>query len=368
MDRKLFSKEVVNKGRQKEFDWAKAFTIMVMLTIHTYEELSVVDINQRPTGIFRNVLEFLAGPLGAPLFMFSMGIGMMYSRNTEPGKMCFRGVKLMRNGYLLSFFKGTVFVIIGTLLGEETPISISDSLFLVSILQFAGMAFFAIALMKKLKLPLPGMLAVSLILSVAGTCLNTYDMTGWKQYLLGLFFMTNEVTSFPLFLWLYYPVAGMIFAYFLLRVNDKKRFYTMLFIFSVIGIILTSVIYYLCGIDLKSMYMLMNRTFYTQSVWHYIFTTFVILAGMSVYYALSELITAEPVVRFVSFLGKNLDVVYIVQWLVVSYIEVIIVATNSPKLSLYMVVPVGLILLVVSMCITNIYLKVRAKRQAKKKN
>ncbi len=362
MNNKLFSKEAVNTGRQNEFDWAKAFTIIVMVTVHVYELLSVVDAENVPVeGLFRNVLEFLAGPLGAPLFMFSMGIGLIYSRNTTPSKMGIRGAKLIRNGYLLSFFKGTLPILIGMVLGIKSPYPVWDSLFLVSILQFAGMAFFTIALMKRFNFSLPAIFTTSLLLSVIGTFLNTYSMGGWKQYFLGLFFMTNKITSFPLFLWLYYPAAGMIFAYFLQRVTDKKKFYTWCFIISLIGLLLTCVIYSLCGINLKSMYELYNREFYTQSLLHYVFSTFVILIGMSVYYVLSELVKAKKVVNAVAFLGRNLDVIYIVQWIVVSYTTVVVVAAKLPKLELPYVLPVGIVLLLVSVGITKLYLDIKKK-------
>ena len=47
MESKFFSNEVVNKGRQNEFDWAKAFTIIVMVTVHVYELLGVFDPEKR---------------------------------------------------------------------------------------------------------------------------------------------------------------------------------------------------------------------------------------------------------------------------------------------------------------------------------
>lgn len=359
--------EIVNKGRQKEFDWAKAFTIIVMVVIHVYEQLSSIDTEIPPTGAFRIILEFLAGPMGAPLFMFSMGLGIMYSRGSVPSKMAHRGVLLLRNGYLLSFFKGTIPVMIGILAGATVPITIADSLFLISILQFAGMAFFAIALMKLGKFSLPAMMTTTILLSVLGEYFAQYDFTGsWLQYLLGLFFVTNKVTSFPLFRWLYYPVAGMIYAYVLQRVSDKKRFYKRAFVIGIAGTIVMSLIFIACGIDIRSMFMLAGRVFYTQGLIHYIFTTFVILAAMAVYYYLSEHVKNERIQTAVAFLGNNLDVIYIVQWLVVAYTQTIMLGALLPKLSAPLVIPVGIILLGISVFITDRWLKFKKKRAERK--
>lgn len=360
--KRFFSDEIVNKGRQSEFDWAKAFSIIVMITIHVYEELSVVDYNTTPEGVFRNVLEFLAGPLAAPLFMFSMGVGIMYSRNTTPGKMAIRGAKLMRNGYLLSFFKGTIFVIIGVALGMQTPMTVAESFFLVSILQFAGMAFFVIALMKKFDFSLPAMLTTAVLLSFLSTFLNTFNMQGGKQYFLGLFFMTNNVTSFPMFLWLYYPVAGMIFAYLLQRAIDKKRFYLYTFIIGVTGLVITSISYILCGVEIKTMYELKDRLFYTQTPRHLLFTSFVILIGMSVYYLLSVTITVKPIISAVTYMGSNLDIIYINQWLLVAYTETAMILAKADKLPVVWIIPVAIVILLLSIGISEVYVRFIKKK------
>ena len=224
------NKEVVNVGRQEELDWAKSLAIVAMICVHVYEQLSIVDIEVVPTDAFRIILEFVAGPLTAPLFMFCMGVGIMYSNNSAPLQMVKRAFNLLRNGYLLSFFKGTILVAIALALGYTINWTLADSLFLVSILQFAGMAFLTIALMKKLRISLPVMLVISLVLSVLGGQLSELDFSGsWLQYLFGLFFETNYVTTFPLFRWIFYPVFGMIFGYFLLRTTDKSRFYLRIF-------------------------------------------------------------------------------------------------------------------------------------------
>ena len=146
------NKEVVNVGRQEELDWAKSLAIVAMICVHVYEQLSIVDIEVVPTDAFRIILEFVAGPLTAPLFMFCMGVGIMYSNNSAPLQMVKRAFNLLRNGYLLSFFKGTILVAIALALGYTINWTLADSLFLVSILQFAGMAFLTIALMKKLRI------------------------------------------------------------------------------------------------------------------------------------------------------------------------------------------------------------------------
>lgn len=358
MDRKI-----INTGRQRELDWAKAFAIIFMISAHVYEQMSVVDVEIVPADAFRNILEFLAGPLAAPLFMFCMGIGIMYSQNSTPSGMYHRGVFLLRDGYLLSFVKGTIPTAIALGLGQAVPWSLADSLFLVSILQFAGMAFFTIALMKKLKFSLPAMLVTSLVLSVIAGPLATLDFTdSWLQYFFGLFFNTNDVTTFPLFRWLFYPVFGMIFAYYLQRTEDKKRFYGRMLPIGLAGIAVFTFVYTAFGMDIRNMYMLSGRVYYHQSLLHHIFTAFVILAIMPVYYFLSVKVTLKPVKRAVTYLGKNLDVIYLVQWVIIVYAQSFMILFGASFLEAPFIVPVAILVLLASIGFIEFIRFIKKKR------
>ena len=86
----------ITNQRHFEVDAEKAFVIVVMGVIHVYEILSNIDYHTTlPTGFFRIILEFLAGPLGAPVFMFAMGIGMIFTRHDSPEQFIRRGIRLI---------------------------------------------------------------------------------------------------------------------------------------------------------------------------------------------------------------------------------------------------------------------------------
>ena len=82
----LLSDSYVNTKRQVSFDYLKALSILFMVIIHVYEEHSVFS-DGTDAGLFGEIIEFLGGPLAAPLFMFSMGIGMVYS-STAARRSC----------------------------------------------------------------------------------------------------------------------------------------------------------------------------------------------------------------------------------------------------------------------------------------
>ena len=91
-----------NNTRLIEVDVAKAFAIIYMVVDHVYERMIVVDrVATLPDSALRNIIEFAGGPLSAPVFMFSMGIGMMYTRHNSPGNFMKRGLRLLIAAYIL---------------------------------------------------------------------------------------------------------------------------------------------------------------------------------------------------------------------------------------------------------------------------
>lgn len=90
--------------------------------------------------------------------------------------------------------------------------TIIPQFFVVDILQFAGLSFLLIALIKKLRISMWWGLAVAAVFSVARTLLidKSTDVT-LVDYMLGLLWKTNERAYFTLFHWFAYPIIGCIF-------------------------------------------------------------------------------------------------------------------------------------------------------------
>lgn len=85
----------VNAKRQIEFDYAKTLAIFFMVIIHVVEEMSHVEFEALPAGFWENCIQFGAGPLAAPVFVFSMGMGIVFSQSQEPEQIFKRGIKLL---------------------------------------------------------------------------------------------------------------------------------------------------------------------------------------------------------------------------------------------------------------------------------
>lgn len=77
---KIFTNEKVNCGRQRELDVAKGLAVIFMVLVHVYE---VYGGSVEGT-TFSHVVEFLGSPPAAPVFMFLLGVGVVYSRKNTP--------------------------------------------------------------------------------------------------------------------------------------------------------------------------------------------------------------------------------------------------------------------------------------------
>ena len=157
-----------NGGRLFEVDSVKFFAIIFMVCIHVYEQFGNWDFyGDMPGTWYRNTLEFLGGPLAAPVFMFCMGIGMIYTRHSAPAEFVKRGIKLLLTGYALNFVRQTLPMLIGMLIGVKTDYSLIGGLLNVDILPFAGMVFITVGILKKFSVSVPGICVIAVLIQAA---------------------------------------------------------------------------------------------------------------------------------------------------------------------------------------------------------
>ena len=228
--KKIFSKEPINKGRQIELDIAKCLAIIFMIFLHTLMVASGFA-NNISVPMQRVIYQLLGRPFAAPVFMFAMGVGMVYSRNQEPAYLMKRGVKLMLLGvvvnvgeYILPHF------LAGKLLGKWDifPIANGLLLFCVDILAFAGMAMILIGVLKKLKLVSWQIVIIAVALSVIASFVRFHNFGSDVWNLITGYFVGSlrdngsAFTAFPLFNWFIFPAVGMLFGEWYIKCNNKK--------------------------------------------------------------------------------------------------------------------------------------------------
>ena len=223
----LFSNEQVNTGRQAELDLAKCLAIFFMIFLHCYFATSYFA-NDLSLGLTRLVSQLFGGPFAAPVFMFAMGVGMVYSKNQEPSYLIKRGIKLLQLGFFVNI--GEFFVpyfLSGNLMDDwdRFPIANGLLLFCIDILAFAAMAFMLVGVLKKLKVSAKGMVIVALILSIIGWLTRFHDFgSNVPNLLMGyLIGSAGGFTAFPLCNWFIFPAVGLLFGEYYMRCNNKEK-------------------------------------------------------------------------------------------------------------------------------------------------
>lgn len=146
----LFSDEKVNTGRQVELDIAKALSIIFMIFLHVFYVASAFNSSFDPNFNFI-LMNLLGRPYATVIFMFCMGVGIVYSRHSQWNVMIKRGAKLFLLGILVNIFEFFIpHFVCGFLLGKWDIFPIADGLllFCVDILAFAGLSFIIMGILR----------------------------------------------------------------------------------------------------------------------------------------------------------------------------------------------------------------------------
>lgn len=319
----VISAEPINKGRQPELDMAKAVIAFFLAFIHCTIECT--SENNLAYGIPYAFDTVIGGPLSAPMFMFAMGVGMIYTKHNTAGDFAKRGLKLWITGFVLNLCRYTLPFLLGYLITSDYNQFIAPLLyrtFCIDMLQFAGLAMMAMAVLGHFKISDAWMFLISFVMSIAGMFLNGADVgTPWENILLGFLIGTEDAagmvfTDFPLLNWLIVPVSGYIFGKYLIRVKNKDKFYLLL---SPACFLLT-VVYFIIGIKTRAgMFGEGQNCYYHITTNDVLITITAVIGILGVYYQLSKQIPKKWM-YWIGDISKNVTVIYCIHWVIITLI------------------------------------------------
>lgn len=317
----IFSDKPINNGRQAELDLAKAVILFFLAFIHCTIECTPEP--QLSYGIPYLFDTIIGGPLSAPMFMFAMGVGMVYTNKNTPKAYAARGIRIGIIAYLLNICRFLIPFTIGYIITGDYDKYIDPLLYRVlgnDILQFACLAMLCIALFVKLRIPNLAMFLICVGMSLLGTFLNGIDVgTPLGNIFLGYIIGTEDAagkvfSDFPLMNWLIIPVSGYIFGKILLYVKNKKLFYGIL---SSIGVIIT-VIYFSVGINNR-----LGMFGEGQNCYYHLITpdAFACLAAtigaIGIYYAIIGHLP-HRVQKCIGEISRNINAIYCIHWVYIT--------------------------------------------------
>ena len=308
-----------NSGRQPELDIARGLAVIFMVLIHTCEYYWDYE-----NVVFDKIANFLGSPPSAPVFMFLLGCGIVYSRKSDPKTLCKRGLKMLFLSYI---FNALVYVLpygIYSLIHKD-PSLFADSwtqIYDVDILQFAALAFlfFAITGIFKLNAWLIAIIAaaisgIGIILNIAVPEIENNVL----QAITGLFIGSHEGSYFPFSSWILYPAAGYLFATYLKNTENKKKFYTKV---SLIGgavyLILTFVILKFHEWD----NLMDGEIYYHQGLPINIMVLGFVLFWLGLCYALYHILP-KKIIKFLETCSINVTPMYVCQYILIIYMVIL---------------------------------------------
>ena len=215
----ILSEETCNKGRQSEIDCLKAFCIICMILLHSYEECA-----EDPGG-FYNVLVSIEALTGAGAFMICMGIGMRYSRKQSPAAFFSRAISLLTVGQVLNLCRDSIpSLVLYWVTGDQYFISNSLLVISADILTFAGIAFLLLGVLKKFHVTDRVIVVLGLVMNVATFALSKVFLTTGSylfDQLLGFFIVTKAESYFSLGSYFVFVAFGYALGGVYLRIKDK---------------------------------------------------------------------------------------------------------------------------------------------------
>jgi uncharacterized membrane protein len=352
----IISKEVSNGRRQAEIDLVRGLAVLFMILVHVSNEFLEESYNNTA---FAKVIDFFGCVPAAPVFMFVMGVGSIYSKNQSPGKLLKRGLVIFAGGYALNFFRGFLPQIIGEQLGYyDIPFSQSvEYILAVDILQFAGLAMIIVSLLKFLRISPLFYPLFAVPAGVAAPYLwGTTSSNPVLKFICLSLFGGQDYTFHPVFSWIFYPLMGAFFGWFLIRARKKTNFYLITGMTSLLIICAAFIYYYIYpGTDLGILTGNIYNYYHHGILSNIIFCSSVIW-WVSVWSFLSEVLPPF-IIKHLTFWSKSVTVIYVIHWLLIGWSEYLI----FDSFNIWQTVILMFIFIILTDRIADLYTKIKER-------
>ncbi|MFF2907304.1 heparan-alpha-glucosaminide N-acetyltransferase domain-containing protein [Paenibacillus sp. NPDC057934] len=347
--------KVNNSGRQVELDIARGIAVIAMVLIHVLLEFG--NTYATDESIYGKIVQFFGGVPAAPVFMFLLGAGVIYSRKNTPAVLARRGLILLLFAYLLNLLRSVIPSMInglsaGQTVMEQFPLLYGDLLY-VDILQFAGLAMLYFALALKLKLTIRGHVMNLLFFMLINDLVSPFAASLDNLYISPIVALLfgNELSYFPFFVWIVYPIGGCIFATFLIQTKNKKRLYRSLLKIS--STILVGFAFLAIAFGFPTGYE-SDADYYNHNMLVSAFFSAFIVFWISCIYFVSSYLIGQKFQFFKSASALTTQI-YVIHFLLIGIYMVFI----HRKLGLEIIVPLSIATYLFSHCTSYLYVRLR---------
>lgn len=368
----MFAKEPVNTGRQPEIDLAKAVFIIQLAMIHCFVDSTI------PSGLEEGVPYYfdsvIGGPFGAPMTLFSMGIGLMYSRHCDGKSVLKRGFGIWLIGWLHNTCRFLIPSLIGYAVTHDYERYVARTIYNFfgnDLLQFAGLAMMLMGLLMLLKLNIWQIAGVGGILFIVAELTNHVDFHNvplniFMGHFIGVEDSAHKVMAdFPLCFWFFLYALGRIAGYYLLRLKDKDKFYKIVTpIFAVIVIPILILEY-----NFKTSMMGGEgaNVFYHPTFYDLILCIMATILTFGVDWFIMKLVPAGAK-RVIETISRDITPVYFFQWVLVFWVcdLLVVIKNGTPYMDVLPTFVIGVILSLLSLILGNMWMEFYRGRKTEK--
>ncbi|MFV0590819.1 MAG: acyltransferase family protein [Draconibacterium sp.] len=301
-------------------DLLKGLAILFMIQVHIMELF--IDHAGRES-IVGKVSLFLGEPFTAMVFMIVMGYFVAKSPKTI-AQTLLRGVKIFVLGFFLNI--GLNFHLLLKIKYAGWPYNPLEYIFSVDILYLAGLSIIFLSLLKLIK---KYQAEVSLLLFLAVLLLSgpVNEMLTFpeRNYITPFIGGNYSWSYFPLFPWLAYPLAGYFFFFAEERIKQfisrKKVWSFSILVFLVAVVIYFSKMGFNVSVDLPA--------YYHHSFKYGLWALGLLIIWITVFYLFVKKIQLSSIEQFLAWMGKNITLIYVIQWLIIGNIATSIYQTQA---------------------------------------
>ncbi|MBL0061546.1 MAG: acyltransferase [bacterium] len=306
--------------RQGTADLAKGIAVLLMIQVHLMEVFAKPEIYKSWLG---TTSLFLGGPPVAPVFMIILGYYLGKTRRTIAG-LLLRGAVLLVVALLLNI--GLNFHLLLRIYASKILANPWEYVFGVDILFLASLSIFVVALLRPvfMRRRYSAILLAAIIVGLSNFATDLLTVNDGTRYLLAFAGGHYSWSYFPLFPWLAYPFLG--FAYSNLQESDVASkmskqlkivcLFVALFILALSGRFAVSI-----ATDLPA--------YYHQSPIFFGWTILFLCTWFAMLSLLDKGFGNGRLFRFVKWIGKNVLVLYIIQWLIIGNVGTALYRTQD---------------------------------------
>ena len=343
--RDILADTPVNTGRQIEVDIAKATMLLMLPFIHCIIECSTdAQFDYGLSFLFDTVI---GGPFSAPMYLFAMGIGMVYSHRVNTIDRVKRGLMLIGIFYIAQTFRYLIPYLIGYGITGDREQFIDPLIYRwlgCDVLLFAGMAIIVIALFIHLGFSERMMIEISVCLLLITNLIGDIDTgSGAGNIFLGYFIGTTDaeemvISDYPLLTWLIIPVCGYAFGKVLIRVKNKDRFYGIL---TIPMLVIPALCYPILNYYEMGVFDYGENAYYHMMAWDCVWYLCLNVGMLGLWHFLSKNM-GEGFRAFFSETSRNITSFYCIHWVfVICITNVILYIINGTQ-----VFPIPYVLLI----------------------